>query len=390
MAVARFILQGLDRDDDHFAAVESVFSLHPIDRGLVATAFMNAAGAQMLVDMIGDNQNIVDIFVGVRNGVTTIQALEILMESGIRPIIVDTATQAFIFHPKVYLANNRREARLVVGSANSTTGGLAKNIEASIYNELSMYDEGHIIDSIYESFGELCNRFPNNVFALNTLDDLDAIVEESILVDERAVSWRASGVSHSRDGTEIRQRMRINTRSLPRSIRTAREQAVIEPVQNSDIAIALTPHNNLLWRSSPLTRRDLNIPTGASTNRTGSMLLKKGDISQDIDQRVYFRHEVFANEDWQYDPRPHLSYFERCVCDFRIIIKGIDYGVYSLRLSHNTRTDTATYAQNNSVTQIHWGQDVVRLVAREELLGSICRLYAPDENGTYTLVFDED
>ena len=41
------------------------------------------------------------------------------------------------------------------------------------------------------------------------------------------------------------------------------------------------------------------------------------------------------------------------------------------------------------MTQIHWG-DARPLIAREDLLDSICRLYAPDENGVYTLVFDDE
>ena len=64
--------------------------------------------------------------------------IETLMRNGIFPYIVDTASQAYIFHPKVYITNNADQARLIVGSANATAGGMAKNVEASLYSELSM------------------------------------------------------------------------------------------------------------------------------------------------------------------------------------------------------------------------------------------------------------
>ena len=181
---------------------------------------------------------------------------------------------------------------------------------------------------------------------------------------------------------DTRSRMRLKTRSMPKP-----ERIVHRTGEGTEPAAFM--NHSLLWKSGKLTRRDLNIPTGANTNPTGSMLLKKGDASQDIDQRFYFRQQVFVKEAWENDPDPRYAHLERCTCQFRFIIKGIDYGVFSLRLSHNSRTDTATFAQKNSMTQIHWG-DARPLIAREDLLDSICRLYAPDENGVYTLVFDDE
>ena len=61
----------MNQFDDHIACFERVFSLEPINRGLVATAFMNAAGANLLADVIGelgyvfDNiADYIDIYVG--------------------------------------------------------------------------------------------------------------------------------------------------------------------------------------------------------------------------------------------------------------------------------------------------------------------------------------
>lgn len=132
MSTIKFLLQGLAETEDHYAEVEQLLGLPNIDRCLISVAFMNAAGAGMLAEKLSSLSDKLYLFVGIRNGVTSKQSIEILREKNICPICVDTATQAFIFHPKVYLAQNQESAVLITGSANFTSGGLVKNIEASL------------------------------------------------------------------------------------------------------------------------------------------------------------------------------------------------------------------------------------------------------------------
>lgn len=134
----------------------------------------------------------------------------------------------------------------------------------------------------------------------------------------------------------------------------------------------------MLWESGELTERNLNIPHGSTTNPTGSMLLKKGKI-KDIDQRHYFRETVFAELNWQHDTNLKRSHFERAVAKFQIIIDGNDYGTHELKLSHNTKTDTLSYAQKNSTTGISWGQ-VKELIAKKEHIGKSFSLYKNKDN----------
>ena len=106
------------------------------------------------------------------------------------------------------------------------------------------------------------------------------------------------------------------------------------------------------------------------------MLWKKGAVD-DIDQRHFFRDEVFVGLDWWQDEK--LQHYERAEAYFQIVVKGLDYGQFKLRLSHNTKTDTKTYIEKNSMTQIHWG--VARqVVAQPDLLGRIMSLYRKDGN----------
>jgi len=107
-----------------------------------------------------------------------------------------------------------------------------------------------------------------------------------------------------------------------------------------DVPKILKPFNKdlseLLWQSGKLTERDLNIPKSEKTNPTGSMFFKKG-LTEDIDQRHYFREFVFKDLDWKKDLNPTTSHYERTYANFRMIIKNIDYGVYELLINHNTK-----------------------------------------------------
>ncbi|MCH5157083.1 MAG: phospholipase D family protein [Clostridiales bacterium] len=393
MANLDFILQGLSPTDDHFSSIHNVFSLPGVTTGIVASAFMNAAGANIISEIVAPIAEHVKVFIGVRNDVTTVQAIQMLVSKNIYPILVDTATQAFIFHPKVYMAKNAEYARLLVGSANATTGGLIKNIEAGIYAELDMHnhDDKDVADKLINSFEELSLSFPENVFLISPETDLNAFVAQGILIDQNNTQYRTRMRASGAIRTDVRMRMRLRTRFIPEMNRTARQHTGLVPIQGSSTEIIAIRNERLLWKSRGLTRRDLNIPTAQGTNPTGSMLLKKGDTTQDIDSRSYFREIVFARENWTRDTAPDTAHMERCFCNFRIIIKGVDYGIYRLQLSHNSRTDTRAYEQHNSMTQIHWGTDVKPLIAHDDLLDCILTLYAPEEDSNiYTLIFGDD
>ncbi len=107
-----------------------------------------------------------------------------------------------------------------------------------------------------------------------------------------------------------------------------------------------------------------------------------------IDQRHYFRDEVFAALDWEPDAAPARAHIERAEAQIRLIVKDVDYGVHTMHLSHNTRTDTASYRQRNSMTGLHWG-DAKPLVAKEDLLDRVLKLFRENEDPSrFTLEID--
>jgi len=117
------------------------------------------------------------------------------------------------------------------------------------------------------------------------------------------------------------------------------------------------------------------------------MLFTKGQY-KDIDQRHYFREVVFAALDWKNDTTPGREHLERAQADFRLVIKNIDCGVSPMKLSHDSRTDSRAYEQNNSLTELHWG-NVRKFIAREDYLGRTLSLYRDkDRKDLFVLEID--
>lgn len=354
-----FILQGLDENNNHLKYLTDVFSLSQIKKGIVATAFMNCKGAELLIGEIFTQKiemykNVV-IYVGVGNGVTSMQALSVLLNNDIHPFVVDTATNKFIFHSKVYVANNDDIARCVVGSANITSGGLIKNVESSIYSELDMKNDKcqAYIQSIYDQFDELKKNSPDNVFQIKSVDELNSLFSQGVLEDESLQIPRTNTKKRSVEDETYRSAMKLKIRKIKNTsgmIKDGKKKAVQSKsnkvYDNANIDIK---NENLLWESKGLTERDLNIPHGKNTNPTGSMNLKKGSFKS-IDQRDYFRNIVFKDEEWKKESDKK----EICICKFRFLIKNCDCGTYKLIVSHDPRTDTRTYEQNNCVSKLHW------------------------------------
>ncbi|MEX2534088.1 MAG: hypothetical protein WD273_00690 [Trueperaceae bacterium] len=88
---------------------------------------------------------------------------------------------------------------------------------------------------------------------------------------------------------------------------------------------------------------------------------------------------MFGDLDWQFDVAAGREHMERAMALFQLIIRGVDYGEFELRLSHNTRTDTVAYEQRNSMTQLHWSE-ARSIIAREDLLDRVMRLYRDTGN----------
>lgn len=373
------VFQGLT-SRHHVDVFGDLCAVPDLQRLLISVAFATSNGVSLLEESLSPHVKKTIAWIGVRNDVTSIQGLSALLPLVGSLFIVDTAIRQRIFHPKVYLSYSKVEARVGVGSANLTVGGLSRNIEASAAVCLDLRDENNAneIRTTEALLMGLAAEFPENVRKIQRQSQLETLLASGVIIDEalnvapRPAATRGVGARNA----DAVKRMILFSGPLPRrsarpSKPVATRTAVGPFVFKRKIATVRPVGNELVWESKPLSRRDLNIPTGSNTSATGSMLFKKGEWD-DIDQRQYFYDEVFDSLTWTSDPKKKTT--KRSEADFELIIKNIDYGVHRLKLTHNGDEKSRSYKQNNSMTQVSWG-DVKPYIAKEDLLERRLSLY---------------
>jgi len=139
-----------------------------------------------------------------------------------------------------------------------------------------------------------------------------------------------------------------------------------------------------LWVSKPLTSRDLSISTSATTNVTGSMLFTKG-LLKDVDQRTYFREEVFQHLNWMPETKQGLTHLERAYAQFAIYTSGVCQGRYTLRITHNTLRENKSFLQRNGMTGVSWG-GAKAIISNPLLVGKTMKLFLVSD--AYKLIIE--
>ena len=386
-----FLLQAVT-EDSHVSAVREVLGIPDPERVLIGAAFLNEGGLSILHDLLVPIAQQATVVTGIRNGITSAQGLKRCLEIGCRTYAVDTGSRAVLFHPKIYLSRNASEARLIVGSANLTHGGLNSNVEASILLKVAR-DEPEwtsLVTAMEDKIDGMIAEYPEHVVVIADNADIERLLVSGRVVDESITPGPITSGSSIRPDLDTISRMPLKTTSIARPrierfpIATPDVQTIPPPVGG---ATPVQERLALVWQSNPLTRRDLTIPTGSNTNRTGSMLFGRGAMDG-IDHRHYFRDQVFANLDWQSDAAAGRGHLERAQARFQFVIRDVSYGIFNLRLSHNSRTDTKSYEQRNSMTQLHWG-GARRIIASETLLERTLYMYR-DEGDRDLFVLEID
>jgi uncharacterized protein YjbI with pentapeptide repeats len=135
--------------------------------------------------------------VGIDQGVTTLEALELLRQLSSDSTIVCTVSN-YIYHPKLYLVEGDTWACAIVGSANLTRDGLYRNVELATLIHLDLGSSADVeIYRYYDAFlGELLNPSNPNVQPLNeaTLTWLT----ETVMIEAEAHTPELQSVIQSR------------------------------------------------------------------------------------------------------------------------------------------------------------------------------------------------
>jgi HKD family nuclease len=375
----KLIVQGLTAEA-HRSAIEEMLIGVEIHRFLVSVAFATSSGVRAMTHCLAPVADRTTVIVGIRNGVTTAQGIHKLAELGLDLWVVDTGSMGRIFHPKLYFVQGKSEARLMVGSANLTGGGLWSNIEASYVDTLDYdnKDDFRIVSSVIDMFDALQNSYQSNVFNIQKNVSLDELLADPRFVDERNVREESifSGIPTENYPD-----------SVPRMDLYYRPPSVALPVRGIGDFVNFAQNAGgseyiISWVSRPLTPRDLSMPVAGTTNPTGSMGMKKGLMDDAVDHRHYFYDQVFNQLEWRYSRTPGKV---EASALFRIVIKGVHRGNYFLIVNHDTRIDTPSYRQRNFMTQLHWGE-ALPVIRDQDLLGRTMRLSRASANAAEFLI----
>jgi HKD family nuclease len=378
MARIELILQAVTAST-HAEAIRALLRRVQPESVLISVAFVQEAGVEAVEEVLSQFADKTKLYIGIRNDITSIQGVKRLLALKAKIYAVDTAFRDTIFHPKLYLAVGKQNGGLIVGSANLTFQGLHNNIEASALITFDLNDRHDLdfIEQTNEAFDEMARRHPQHVFLIRDEKHAQELFVEGRLVDATLIPapTPTSGVGKGKRDTlprmslarVARQRIRGEARQEPgMRPRPAPVPAPIPAVRTTEYL--------LVWESNELSRRDLNLPSGPNTNRTGSMELKKGAF-EGIDHRHFFRDEIFKDLTWTRKANtPHL---ERARARVELIIKGLNYGEFKLRLTHNTDVNSKTYMQKNEMTHLHW-DNAIDLVKQPDLLERKLYLYRKD------------
>lgn len=372
---SKLVLQGVT-PDSHLVAVKQLLAIPDPTKIVISTAFMNKGGFSQLQELLTPLAGMTRLFVGIRNGITSAQGVSAAIDSGITTYAVDTGTRNVIFHPKIYFARSATAANLILGSANLTIGGLSHNIEASVSMVLDMADpsDADLVADIEAKIDGMIAEYPEHVFVVPDAASVGVLLAGGRLVDESIVSApKPSGSSGNKDLDPL-SKMKLKTVWVTRP-KVAPPPAPV--VAAAGVPVAPSFGRTLMWQSTPLKRRDLNVPDGANTNKTGSINLDKGLLSEEIDHRHYFRDEVFKDLTWT----ARAKEIDETYGKFLLVIKGISYGEFDLAVRHSTSTTFETYLQRNAVFRLSWGP-IINYVARADLIDRTLSLYRDNNDPT--------
>lgn len=307
MADLNFILEAVTTAN-HADSIRTLLALPKPTKIIVSVAFARTTGLEELRESIKPLAAKTKFFVGIRNDITSIQAIKQLLALKVNLYAVDTGSRQVIFHPKLYLAANASSAIAIVGSANMTFSGLNNNIEVSTRMALNFAKnpaDKTFVDTVVSAFDTMLTAHPKHVFKIKDEKHATQLFEEGRLADETVVIAPTSGSSvkkGDRDDLAPMKLVRVNRPHQPK-VKAASAKAAV-PAKAAAAKTAPAPTKPikgtkyLVWESKPLKERDLNIPKGKNTNPTGSMGFKKG-LYDDIDQHTHFYDNIFYGLAWK-------------------------------------------------------------------------------------------
>ena len=193
--------QGYNIEEDSSIGKELIkqFESNIYDSFTCLVAFASYGGVTALTNYIKEgkaNGMKIKVVLGIDQKATSKEALEEVLIWNVDARIYHTSSNN-IFHPKVYLFENRDIFTLIVGSNNLTVPGLVQNIECSLLIKDTI-DPSSVHDDFYRYWKGILDGTETNLYPL-TQKLIDDLYKDKIITSEEQRSKRYD------DGTDKKE-----------------------------------------------------------------------------------------------------------------------------------------------------------------------------------------
>lgn len=266
-----------------------------------------------------------------------------------------------LFHPKTYIVKDAAgDYHAYVGSANMTGPGIGLNVESGVALSTAEGDSDTEIGAIRNSIKAWAGREQDGVFRVNSMSDVDELVEAGILsltaIPRHRFAVRGTGPNSTTPNRSIGRR------------RNLYPIAPLAPFAADASTLPMpTPTGSAFRWSKEMAPSDAQ-QVGKGTNPTGKLRLAKAGHA--IDHKVWFREEFFDGIEWTSQMRDDLPY-EVALVPFNVTIYGSSLGLMTLTIDHAPHR---VAGQNNVPTVLAWGPELGRILVTTSYTGSTVTL----------------
>lgn len=285
------------------------------------------------------------------------------------------------FHPKLYLVEGESTSRLFVGSSNLTAAGLYFNFEASLQVDFALPEDAE--HAALADARRYIDALQNDAAALRVdaaaLDSVAANprwriapterrtkrTSETDAIDPNEVDGRTDPSDHplfavSSEAETLPPPLSQGARELLEELESYADGEA-EPGVESEAGTSSPP--TLAW-SKRLNSTDAQHPPQAGSNPTGNLRLSKA--ANPIDHLIWFRRELFGDEDWVSGVDSRGNPLETATAAMDVVVAGSSLGIVDIRVDHAPHREEG---QNNVPTILHWGSSLGPILRATDFTG---------------------
>lgn len=246
------------------------------------SAFASKTGVAYIKEAVNKN---ITIVVGIDQQVTSVEALNMILNMNVNSYIFYNPSENQIFHPKIYLFEGKNASKVIIGSSNLTKGGLFQNVESSILVETSLNDkDGQIfIQEIKDYFSKLLDGADSNIKKISK-----ALIEG--LLERKIIGTEDDRILDKMIKYENQRKQAIQNQ-LPKLINLFPTRKVIDLPSANDVA---NWQNSYLKALNKARIKIQKLKSLSEEDIEEEGLLKLEEFIQDREKRWFFMFEQMS------------------------------------------------------------------------------------------------